>query len=475
MDKAERLRPQFEAIVGASHVWGREQDLSHYNNDNRGIYFGDAALIVRPGSTEEASRVLALAYEQDIAVVPQSGHTGHAAGGVPAQGQIVVTTERMTQLRYIDPDNNALAVDAGVILENIHALADAHDRLYPVSLAAKGSCRIGGNVGTNAGGTGVLAYGNTRDNVLGLEVVLPDGRIWDGMRALRKDNTGYDMKQLFIGSEGTLGLVTGVMLKLVPKPKGREVAFVGLQDPEQALALLLHLKGQLGADLTAFEIMPRTPIDFTLAYQASLRDPFTQPYPWYALVEISSGRSAEAARHNAEQSLVAALEAEMALDVALAQSEAQREDFWAIREAMPPAQKPQGWSIKHDVALPVHRVPEFFRRADEIVLAALPGARICGFGHMGDGNIHYNITQPEGAPEEQFAPKRLEINDKIHALVAQMQGSVSAEHGIGLAKKTLLTETKSPVEMAMMRAVKQALDPKGLMNPGKIFDEPSAG
>ncbi len=470
MDKAERLRPQFEALVGAAHVWGREEDLSHYNNDNRGLYFGDAALIVRPGSTEEVSRVLALAYENDIAVVPQSGHTGHSAGGVPAKGQIVVTTERLTQVRNIDPDNNALAVDAGVILENIHALAAAQDRLYPVSLAAKGSCRIGGNVATNAGGTGVLAYGNTRDNVLGLEVVLPDGRIWDGMRALRKDNTGYDLKHLFIGSEGTLGLITGVVLKLVPKPKGREVAFVGLRDPAQALALLLHLKGQLGSELTAFEIMPRTPIDFTLAYQASLRDPFPEPYPWYALVEISSGLSSDAARENAEQRLAAALESEIALDVALAQSEAQRQDFWAIRETMPPAQKPQGWSIKHDIALPVHRVPEFFQRADDIVAQALPGARICGFGHMGDGNIHYNITQPEGAPKALFEPKRQEINAKIHTLVSDMQGSVSAEHGIGLAKKALLAETKSPVELAMMQAVKQALDPKGLMNPGKIFD-----
>lgn len=470
MAVALELRPRFEALVGAAHVWGRERDLAHYNNDNRGLYFGDAELVVRPGSTQEASAVMALAYDNDIAVVPQSGHTGHAAGGVPAQGQIVVTTERMTQLRSIDVANNAMTVDAGMILEQLHRIADEHDRLYPVSLAAKGSCRIGGNVATNAGGTAVLAYGNTRDNILGLEVVLPDGRIWDGLRALRKDNTGYDLKQLFIGSEGTLGLVTGVVVKLWPKPKGREVAFVGLASPQRALELLNHLKGTLGPNLTAFELMPRQPLSFTLAYQDSLRDPFPEPHPWYALVEISSGQSEAAARDQAERTLGSALEQELALDVALAQSEAQRADFWALRETMPAAQKPQGWSIKHDIALPVHRLPEFFERADALVYEALPGARICGFGHMGDGNIHYNISQPEGAGAALFAPKRREINTKVHALVTQMGGSVSAEHGIGLAKKALLAEVKSPVELAMMRSVKQALDPKGLMNPGKIFD-----
>ncbi len=464
------LRAEFESIVGARHVLGREQDLAHYNNDNRGLYFGDAELVIRPGSTVEASAVMALAYKNDIAVVPQSGHTGHAAGGVPAKGQIVVTTERMTKLRAIDLDNNAMTVDAGMILEQLHAIADQHDRLYPVSLAAKGSCRIGGNVATNAGGTAVLAHGNTRDNILGLEVVLPDGRIWDGLRALRKDNTGYDLKHLFIGSEGTLGLVTGVVVKLAPKPKGREVAFVGLESPAQALALLMHLKGALGMALTAFEIMPRVPLEFTLAYQDSLRDPFAEPYPWYALVEISSTQSAEHAQEQSEAALGAALEGELALDIMLAQSEAQRADLWALRETMPPAQAPHGWSIKHDIALPVHRVPEFYERADALVYEALPGARICGFGHMGDGNIHYNITQPAGAAPELFAPKRHEINAKVHALVSAMGGSVSAEHGIGLAKKALLAEVKSPVELAMMKAVKAALDPKGLMNPGKIFD-----
>jgi FAD/FMN-containing dehydrogenase len=470
MDKVEALRAQFEAIVGAAHVWGREHDLAHYNNDNRGLYFGDAALVIRPGSTQEASAVLALAYANDIAIVPQSGHTGHAAGGVPAEGQIVVTTERMTNLRSIDVDNNAMTVDAGMILEQLHAIADQHDRLYPVSLAAKGSCRIGGNVATNAGGTAVLAYGNTRDNILGLEVVLPDGRIWDGLRALRKDNSGYDLKQLFIGSEGTLGLVTGVVVKLWPKPKGQQVAFVALDSPEQALALLTQLKGALGPGLTAFELMPRLPLAFTLAYQDSLRDPFAEPYPWYALVEISNGQCEETAREQAERALGSALEEGRALDVALAQSDAQRAALWALRETMPSAQKPQGWSIKHDIALPVHLIPAFFEQADALVYAALPGARICGFGHMGDGNIHYNISQPEGAGPELFAPKRQEINAKIHALVSALGGSVSAEHGIGLAKKALLAEVKSPVELAMMRAVKQALDPKGLMNPGKIFD-----
>lgn len=460
----------FQAIVGAKYVLIAGQDaLDPYNHDNRYVRDGGASLVIKPVSTEEVSQVCRYAYANNIAVVPQSGNTGHQQGALAHHGEVVINIDRMTACRSIDTLNNSAVVEAGMILEDLHKLADEHDRLYPVSLAAKGSCRIGGNIATNAGGTGVLAYGNTRENIMGLEVVMPDGRIWDGLRALKKDNTGYDLKNLFIGAEGTLGIVTAAVVKLSPKPKGREVAFVALENPQQALELLNHLLGALGKNLTAFEFMPRVLIDFTLDYMPSLRGPFAETYPWLALVEVSSGRSAEIARDDLETSLGDALEAELALDAVLAENLAQQEAFWSIRETAPSAQKKFGWSIKHDISVPVHRIPEFYERAEPIILEKLPGARICGFGHLGDGNIHYNITQPQGASQDLFLPKRAEINDAIHALVMEMDGSVSAEHGIGFVKAKDMPKIKSEVELDLMRAVKAALDPKNLMNPGKVI------
>ena len=469
MPLADATVSALRAIVGDKYVLKPDQDLSAYNEDNRDLYQGQASLVVKPGSTHEVSQVCRLCYQQGLAMVPQSGNTGHQAGAIALNGEVVINVDRLKACRSLDAANNSAVVEAGMILEDLHRLADEADRLYPVSLAAKGSCRIGGNIGTNAGGTGVLAYGNTRENILGLEVVLPNGDIWDGLRALKKDNTGYDLKQLFIGAEGTLGIVTAAVVKLAPKPKGREVAFVGLDSPEQALALLNHLLSALGKSLTAFELMPKVLIDFTLDYMPSLRAPFADSYPWVALIEVSSGRSAQAARDDLEERLGEGLEQELALDAVLAENLGQQADFWSIRETAPTAQKKFGWSIKHDISVPVHRVPEFFQRAEPIVMAALPGARICGFGHMGDGNLHYNITQPIGASQEVFLPKRQEINEQVHALVMEMQGSISAEHGIGRTKADAMLTIKSPVELSVMKSVKQALDPKGLMNPGKVL------
>ncbi|MGI9399617.1 MAG: FAD-binding oxidoreductase, partial [Rhizobiaceae bacterium] len=439
--------------------------------ENRNIYVGKTELVLKPNSTEQVSEILALANQTNTPIVPQGGHTGHVGGGVPDESgeQIIVSLERMNKIREIDTDGNTLTAEAGVILQTIQEAADGNDRLFPLSIGSQASCMIGGNISSNAGGTGVLAYGNTRELVFGLEVVLPNGEIWNGLRKLKKDNTGYSLKNLFIGAEGTLGIVTAAVLKLFPKPKGVDVVWAGLDKPADALALLNLAQGMAGTALTGFELIHRRPLEFVLRHIPDSRDPMAGKHEWYVLAEISSGRSAEDAKALTEAIFTEAIERGLAKDVVVAQSVGQRDAFWKLRETMPPAQIPEGGSIKHDISVPVHAIPEFLERAGEIVLEEVPDARICVFGHMGDGNLHYNISQPVGADLKTYLKHRQPLNDKVHALVVEMNGSISAEHGIGKLKRESMAKIKNPVELKMMRDIKHALDPKGIMNPGKVI------
>ncbi|MFK7902824.1 MAG: FAD-binding oxidoreductase [Nitratireductor sp.] len=466
---------QFTQIVGEKNAISDTIGQQDYVSETRGIYFGATPLVLKPANTQEVSDLLKLANEHAIGVVPISGRTGHVGGGVPnANGsEIVISVERMNKVRELDKTGNTLTVDAGVVLENIQKLADENDLLFPLSLGAQGSCLIGGNISTNAGGTGVLAYGNMRDLVMGIEVVLTNGEIWNGLRKLKKDNTGYDLRDLFIGAEGTLGIVTGAVLKLFPKPSGKEVAFVGVQSPEDALKILNLAQAKAGKSLTGFELISQMGLSFVIRHLDVSRDPLEETHPWYVLVEISSGRSQEDANELMMHVLEEAYGEELILDAAIAQNESQQHAFWALRESISECQKPEGGSIKHDISVPVHLMPEFLTRADAIVYKEIPDARICGFGHLGDGNIHYNISQPASedieANKPDFMAKREHINDLVHELIIQMGGSISAEHGIGVMKRDLMAATKQPIELQMMKQIKQAFDPKGIMNPGKVL------
>ncbi len=465
------LLDQFISIVGEKNALTGEDDLSHYTHENRGLFVGLTPLVLKPASTQEVSKILKLASSSKTGVVPQGGHTGHVGGAVSDESgsQIVVSLERMNKIREVDLKGDVVVCEAGVILETLQKLADDNDRLFPLALGSQGSCQIGGNISTNAGGTGVLAYGNTRALVMGLEVVLPSGEIWSGLRRLKKDNTGYDLRDLFIGAEGTLGIVTAAVLKLFPKPRGKAVAFCGLQTPDQALELLTQASSFAGQGLTAFELMARVPLEFTLQHMENVRNPLELLYPWHVLCEVSSNRS----QRDADEALQAILEAafmdDIIADAALSTTLSQADDFWRIREMMPVAQKHEGGSMKHDVSVPIHLVPEFLNRAGEIMQREMPDARLCTFGHLGDGNMHYNISQPVKANSSEFLKEQLRINDLIHDLVISMNGSVAAEHGVGRLKRDLIARTKEPVELDLMQSIKKTLDPDNIMNPGKLI------
>jgi FAD/FMN-containing dehydrogenase len=466
---------RFAAIVGAKNALRpNETDLTRYTQENRHILIGRTPMVLRPGSTEEIAAIVRLANDTRIALVPQGGHTGHVAGGAPDETgtQIVVAMERMNRLRDVDLAGNTITVEAGMLLQRVQEIAAEHDRLFPLSLASQGSCQIGGNISSNAGGVAVLAYGNTRDLVLGLEVVLANGEIWNGLRKLKKDNTGYALRHLFIGAEGTLGIVTAATLKLFARPKGKEVVFAGMATPGAALELLNAALAAAGPSLTTFELIHRTPLDFTLAHIAGARDPLARRHEWYVLAEFSSGRSADDARKMAETIFQAAIENSVIDDAVLAGSLAQQNQFWKLREDMPGAQAFEGGSIKHDISLPVHRIPEFLRQASPVVERAYPGAQVCCFGHMGDGNLHYNVSQPKGGDTKAFLAAAKQVNEAVHEIVIAMEGSVSAEHGVGRLKRDLVARAKSPVEIEMMRTLKRAFDPNGIMNPGKVVQVP---
>ena len=466
---SDELARRFAAIVGERHAV-TDPDLIHpYVKEERDLFRGRTRLVLRPGSTEEVARIMRLASETRTPVVPQGGNTGLVGGQSPrSDAEVLLSLSRLDRIRAVDPVGRTMTAEAGVVLARIQAAADEVELLFPLSLGSEGSCQIGGNLSSNAGGTGVLAYGNARDLCLGVEAVLPTGEILHGLRRLKKDNRGYDIRNLLVGSEGTLGIITAAVLKLVPRPAGREVAYVGLASPEAAVALLGRAEARAGAQLTAFEIMPRVGMEFTIRHTTGARDPLGDPHAWYVLVEVSSSRSAEDARETLEGVLEAALEAGEITDAAIAQSLGEAQSFWRMREEMSWAQKPEGGSIKHDVSVPVAAVPAFLREAGDAVTALIPGARIVSFGHLGDGNIHYNVSQPVGADRQAFLDRWDEVNRVVFAIVAKFDGSFSAEHGIGQLKRDELARTKDSAEMALMLRIKDAFDPYGILNPGKV-------
>ncbi|MBZ7920693.1 FAD-binding oxidoreductase [Ensifer adhaerens] len=465
------LIASFVEIVGSANALTAEADKARYLVESRGLYRGTTPMVLRPGSIDEVSRIMKLASATRTAIVPQGGNTGHVAGQIPRDGKadIVLSLERLNRIRDIDPVGNVIVADAGCILADIQKAADDHNRLFPLSLGSEGSARIGGNLSTNAGGTAVLAYGNMRQLCLGLEVVLPTGEIWDGLRRLKKDNTGYDLRDLFIGAEGTLGVITGAVLKLFPKPLGHRVAFAGVGSVEHALALFEKASSLCGPALTGFELMPRLGVEFTTKHIPGVRDPMETVHPWYVLIDISTADSAESAERMVNDLLEQGLAAGLVENAVIAANEAQAKALWHMRESMSPAQKPEGGSIKHDVSVPVSSIPTFMKEADAAVMKAIPGARICSFGHMGDGNIHYNISQPVGADKQAFLDRWREINAIVHGIVLKYNGSISAEHGIGQLKRDELAEVRPPIEIELMQRIKHAFDPAGVMNPDKVL------
>ncbi len=469
-DRAAALSRIREA-VGPKGIVDDPDALAPYLKEWRGNFQGQTELVVRPSTTEETAAVVTACAEAGIGIVPQSGNTGLVGGACPHEDghEIILSTDRLNRIRSVDPVNDTLTAEAGVILQNIQETAAAADRLFPLSLAAEGSCRIGGNLSTNAGGTGVLRYGNARDLVLGLEVVLPDGRIWDGLRDLRKDNTGYDLKQLFIGAEGTLGVITAAVLKLFPRPRQTATAFAGIRDPEAGITLLNRAREAAGDAVTACEIIPRIGLEFALRHVVGTVDPLEGHYDWYLLLEFTSPVADAPLADWMEALLERGLEDGLVLDATVAASQAQSSKLWHIREAIVEGQRSEGGSIKHDVSVPVARTAEMIAEVSAAVESRLPGIRPVPFGHLGDGNIHFNLTQPVGADRKAYLARWHEFNEIVHGIVVGMGGSISAEHGIGRLKRTELAERKSAVEMELMRRIKTAVDPQGIMNPGKVI------
>ena len=446
-------------------------EMAPYLVDWRGLFRGKALCVARPGSTEEVAKTVALAAQAGVAVVPQGGNTGLAGGSVPATrgNSLLLSLARMDRVRTVDAANYTMTVEAGCILKKAQEAAAAVDRLFPLSLAAKGSCRIGGNLATNAGGIAVLRYGNMRDLVLGIEVVLPDGRIWNGLRALRKDNTGYDLKQLFIGAEGTLGVITAAVLKLFAMPRQRVTAFAASTSMAATLALLSRLRDAGGETLSSFEMIPRVALDMAIAHVPGSFDPFDRRHDPYLLIELSASNREIDLRGMAERALAAAIEDGLLADATLADSEAQAERLWFLREAVVEAQKPAGAGIKHDVAVPLTALSAFIAEAEAAAKAALPGVVVYAFGHFGDGNIHFNLIQPAGMAADEFIARSGQLNRVVHDVVARHGGSISAEHGLGQLRHKELQRYKPAIEMELMRRIKAALDPQGIMNPGKLL------
>ncbi len=463
--------PRLVDILGARGVITDAADMAPFLTDERDVYHGRAVAIARPESTAEVAAVVVLCNQAGVAIVPQGGNTGLCGGATPFEhgGELLMNLNRMNRVRDIDPLNYAITVEAGVILADVQKAAEEADRLFPLSLGAEGTARIGGNISTNAGGTALLRYGPARDLVLGLEVVLPDGRIWDGMTALRKDNTGYDLKQLFIGAEGTLGIITAAVLKLFPKPYRTETAFVAVPDPRASVELLSRARTASGDRVMTFELIPRLPLEFALRHIPDLRDPFPTVYDCYVLMELSTSHKGDDLRAVLETTLSEAMEDGLVLNAVIAESGAQAADFWRIRETLPEAQKYEGASIKHDISVPVSRIAEFMEVAAAKVAEHVPGVRICAFGHVGDGNMHFNMARPEDGDDASFRARQEEINRLVHDVVVSMGGSISAEHGIGRLKRDELAHYQSDVALDLMRRIKTALDPDNLFNPGKVL------
>jgi FAD/FMN-containing dehydrogenase len=464
------LIEQLVAILGADNVLTASGDMAPYLGDWRGRYRGAACCVVRPATTQDVSDVVRVCAQAGVAMVPQGGNTSLCGASVPDQSgdAVLINLSRLNKIRAIDKVNNTLTVEAGCVLQSIQDAAFAADRLFPLSLAAEGSCQIGGNLSTNAGGVQVLRYGNTRELTLGLEVVLPSGEVWNGLRGLRKDNTGYDLKQLFIGAEGTLGIITAAVMKLFPLPQATATAWLAIDSPQAAVSLLNRLQAAFGATLTACELVSDISLDLVLKNIRETQSPLAQS-PWYQLIELSGSGDEQVLRASLEHFLEKMLECELISDAVLAQSGEQAKRLWALRENISDAQKIEGFSIKHDVSLPVSRLSEFIERADAALKKVFPGIRIVTFGHVGDGNLHYNQSQSDAVENAVFIASQPHVNALVHDLVHELGGSISAEHGIGQLKREELLRYKSPLEMEMMRSIKKALDPQGVMNPGKVL------
>ncbi len=455
--------------VGASHVL-TEGDLTAWEQDWRRRARGKALAVVRPGSTHEVAAVVRACAAAGTAIVPQGGNTGLSVGSIPdASGtQVLLSLARMNAVRAVDADNLTLTVEAGAILQNVQGAAEQAGLLFPLSLAAEGSCTIGGNLATNAGGTQVLRYGNARDLCLGLEVVTPQGEIWDGLKGLRKDNTGYDLRDLFIGSEGTLGIITAATMKLFPQPAASLTAWAAVPSMEHAVQLLALAHRHLGAGLTGFEVMGRFALSLVNRHMPQLRVPFMDQagLPYAVLLENSDSESEDHARARFEALLETAFDAGCVSDAVVAENLAQAHQLWHIRESIPLAQAEEGLNIKHDISVPISRIPAFVEYADALLQREIAGVRLVNFGHLGDGNLHYNVQAPaEGDAKAFLRDEEARVNDLVYEAVAKFGGSFSAEHGVGALKVDKLQQYQSPVALAMMRAVKGALDPRGLMNP----------
>lgn len=461
---------RLKSIVGQNHVITDPAGMEGYLREPRDLFHGRALGVVRPGSTEEVAAVLKLCHETSTPVVPQGGNTGLVGGQIPSAGgnEILLSLSRLRRLREIDPASNTMTVEAGMVLAEAQEEARQVDRLFPLSLASEGSCTVGGNLAANAGGIHVIAYGNARDLVLGLEVVLADGRVLSDLSKLKKNNTGYDLKNLFIGSEGTLGIITAAVLRLYPMPRAAETALIGLASPRAALDLLNLARDRAGGEITSFELIPRIGLDFVLAHSENAREVLSCKHAWYVLLELSS-QSRDGLDARLLKLLAEASEKHIIEDAAIAASLEQRQSFWKLRELLPEVQRLEGGSIKHDVSVPVAAIPDFLDEVARAVNAAVPGARLVPFGHMGDGNIHCNVSQPPGADKEGFLARWDEVNALVHGIVLAHQGSISAEHGIGQLKRGLLPKVKDKTAMELMRAIKQTLDPKNILNPGKVL------
>jgi FAD/FMN-containing dehydrogenase len=462
------LLSRFAAIVGEKYAITDPQAQAPYLTEMRDLYRGRSPMVLRPGTVAEVSAIPALANDTGTPIVPQGGNTGLVGGQLPLNGEILLSLNRLDRIREVDPASNTVTAEAGATLGRVREAAAAVDRLYPQLLPSEGTCTIGGNLSTNAGGTAALAHGIARSHALGLEVVLADGRVLNKLNKLKKDNTGYDLKNLFIGAEGTLGVITAAVLRLVPRPRSVETAFVGLASPQAALDLLLLAQERVGSDVTSFELMARLGIEAVLRYGTGCRDPLGEPHPWYVLIELSS-QMRSGLRTVLEEILAEGHARGLLADAAIADSLEQTTMFWRVRELFGEVQRYVGGSIKHDVSVPVAAVPAFIAEANAAVTSLIPGSRPLPFGHLGDGNIHYNVNQPEDADKAAFMARWDDVNAVVFDVVAKYGGSISAEHGIGVMKRDLLPKVKDPVALELMRTLKRTLDPNGILNPGKVL------
>ena len=471
------IRPEaleaLRALLGPGGFLEARPDVEPFLTDFRGLYRGSTPLVALPASTQQVAGLVRLCAAERIGIVPHGGNTSYCGGATPRESgrEIVVSLRRMNRIRALDPQNYSVTVEAGCVLASLQEAAERAGRLFPMSLGSEGSCTIGGNLSTNAGGTAVLRYGMMRDLVLGLEVVLPDGRVLDQLRPLRKDNTGYDVKQLFIGAEGTLGLVTAACLKLCPRPAAHATAFVAVPSPQAAVELLSLVRGALGDSVTTFELVPASALELVRRHIEGTSDPLGRAYPWYVLVEAGLPADDPAVSARLESVLAEAIEAGRALDAAVAASLRQREDFWRLRESIPEAQTREGASLKHDISIETQRLPAFVEEARALLEPLAPGARLVAYGHLGDGNLHFNLSVPSGGDPRDFLARGDTVRRAVHDLVARYRGSFSAEHGIGRHKVAELARYEDPVALSLMRGIKRLLDPHGIMNPGKVIDE----